>query len=292
MDLLRVLMIGDVVGEPGLTALETRLPQLVKDNSVCLTVVNGENAADGFGLSEAAMRRILAAGADLITSGNHVWEKRDFWTFLDTEERILRPANYPAWNGSAKTPGRGWIRIDKAAVPDREKALETGENGGAAQPVSVLLINLQGRELMTAIDCPFRCFDSIFEAEYTNMEREVSASPPVILVDFHAEATREKEALAYYLDSRASLVVGTHTHVQTADERILPGGTAYISDLGMTGITDSVIGMDPQVCLDRSTRQILYRMVLAGESKAEAVVQGIIAEIDCKTGRAASIRRI
>ena len=269
MNTLRVLMIGDVVGEPGLLALEARLPDLIKENSIDFAVVNGENAAEGFGLTEADLRRITAAGADLVTSGNHVWEKRDFWPFLDSEQSVLRPANYPADSGTTKIPGRGWIRLEKA--------------GGA---VSVLVINLQGREYMNAIDCPFRCFDSIYEA----------ADNSVILVDFHAESSREKEALAYYLDGRASLVVGTHTHVQTADERILPQGTAYITDLGMTGIIASVIGMDPQLCMERAARQIMYRMVPAGTGDADAarqsVVQGIFAEIDRETGKAVSIRRL
>ena len=268
-------MIGDVVGEPGLLVLETCLPQLIKEHSIDLTVVNGENSADGYGINDTGLYRILSAGADVVSSGNHVWEKRDFWAFLDTEQRILRPANYPARVGSVNTPGKGWICLNKT-VPENSRT------------ISALVINLQGREFMNAIDCPFRCFDSIREA--------TPGETPVVVVDFHAESTREKEALAYYLDGRASLVGGTHTHVQTADERILPGGTAYITDLGMTGITRSVIGMEPQVCLERAGRHILYRMVLAGtgESKhnAEAVVQGLIAEIDCETGKAVSVRRI
>ena len=256
------------MGEPGLSALEAGLPQLVKEHAVDFTVVNGENAAEGFGMTQVDLRRILAAGADVITSGNHVWEKRDFWPFLDSEERILRPANYPAAYGAAATPGRGWIRLEKA---------------GAAAPV--LVINLQGREFMNAIDCPFRCFDSIVG--------EARAENSVVLLDFHAESSREKEALAHYLDGRASLVAGTHTHVQTADERILPQGTAYITDLGMTGISASVIGMDPQVCMERANRQIMYRMVPAvpGGAGRPASVQGIIAEIDHETGKAVSIKR-
>ena len=281
MDILRVLMIGDVVGEPGLKALDACLPRLIKDNSIDLTVVNGENAAEGFGLSEETLRRILAAGTDVITSGNHVWEKRDFRTFLDSEERILRPANYPCLDG--KSPGRGWIRVRKDTA---------AENVDAGQAVSVLVINLQGREFMSAIDCPFRCFDSIFEAERAFLGAEAH---PVVLVDFHAESTREKEALAYYLDGRASLVAGTHTHVQTADERILPLGTAYITDLGMTGITHSVIGMEPKICIERAARQIMFRMEpaeIGGDGGNNAVVQGIIAEIDKKTGKAVSIKRL
>ncbi|MCL2880459.1 MAG: YmdB family metallophosphoesterase, partial [Treponema sp.] len=235
-------MIGDIVGEPGLRALEARLPRLIAENSINCTVVNGENAAEGFGMTEAELRRILAAGADVITSGNHIWEKRDFWPVLETEEKLLRPANYPALNG--KTPGHGWVRLNitmpalggMAAAGENasDGVCEANSNTKKSQGRDFLVINLQGREFMTPIDCPFRSFDSIYDAETAD------AKHPVVIVDFHAESTREKETLAYYLDGRASVVAGTHTHVQTADERILPAGTAYITDLGMTGISDSV----------------------------------------------------
>ncbi|MDR0495036.1 MAG: YmdB family metallophosphoesterase [Treponema sp.] len=263
---LKAVMIGDVVGESGLKALEEKLPQIIKDNAVDFAVVNGENSADGFGMTEAALKRILACGVDVVTSGNHVWEKRDFWQILNTDNNILRPANYPG-----DSPGRGWLRVEKAGT-------------------SWIVINMQGREFMTPIDCPFRCFDNII----SNLENAVPF--PVITVDFHAESTKEKEAFGHYLDGRAALVSGTHTHVQTADERILPKGTAYITDLGMTGIANSVIGMDTKICLDRTRKQVLYRMEPATEQKAGgkggAVVQGIIAEINAETGKAVSTRRI
>jgi metallophosphoesterase (TIGR00282 family) len=262
MSILRAVMIGDVVGEPGLLVLEQELPGLIREYAVDFVTVNGENAADGFGLTESTLRRILAAGADVVTSGNHIWEKREFWPVLEQEVRVLRPANYPAG-----TTGRGRTRIDK--VP----------SGGGA-PVSWLVVNLQGRELMAPIDCPFKSFD----AAVTGPE-----GGGLVLVDFHAESTREKEALAYYLDGRASLVAGTHTHVQTADDRILPRGTGYITDLGMTGVMDSVIGMDTQICLNRARNQVLYRMECA---KGEAAIQGIVAEIDGETGKTVSIRRL
>ncbi|MDR1374226.1 MAG: YmdB family metallophosphoesterase [Treponema sp.] len=271
-------MIGDVVGDPGLQALELLLPALIAECKVDFTVVNGENVADGFGMSEAVMNRILAAGADIVTSGNHVWEKREFWPVMEQENRILRPANYPA--GCA---GRGWAVTEKAGV-------------------SWITVNLQGRELMTAIDCPFRTFDTIISgltgpdhiSHALYVPEGVTVPPsdtgsPVVLVDFHAESTEEKEALAFYLDGRASLVAGTHTHVQTADERILPKGTGYITDLGMTGPGDSVIGMDAKICLNRARTQIAYRMECA---KTEAVLQGIVAEIDGETGKAVSVRRL
>ena len=262
MKAVRAMMLGDLVGEPGLRVLEERLPAMIKENDVDFTVVNGENAADGFGITEATLKRIIAAGADLITSGNHVWEKREFWQTMQTEERVLRPANYPE-----ASAGRGWVCLQKA---------------GAGWTV----INLQGRDLMPAIDCPFRSFDGIAAA---------AGASQIVLVDFHAESTREKEALAYYLDGRASLVAGTHTHVGTADERVLPKGTAYVTDLGMTGISNSVIGMDPGICLERMRRQVLYRMEPASDpagSKSTAEIQGIVAEIDAESGMALSIRRL
>ena len=276
-------MIGDVVGGPGLKVLEDKLPGIIKNNAVDFTVVNGENAADGFGLTEAALKRMVNCGVDAVTSGNHVWEKREFWHFLETDDRVLRPANYPP-----VSPGRGWLCVEKAGV-------------------NWILINLQGRELMTPIDCPFRRFDKIIKSlansasNYHNVltgegEAIMPGVFPVIIVDFHAESSREKEALGYYLDGKAALVAGTHTHVPTADERILPKGTAYITDLGMTGITGSIIGMDTKICLDRTRKQVLYRMEPAsdhgdsGESSLE--IQGIIVEIDTETGKAVSIRRI
>jgi metallophosphoesterase (TIGR00282 family) len=255
---LKAILIGDVVGEPGLLALESGLPGLIRSSGADFTVVNGENAADGFGMTPESLRRILQAGADVVTSGNHVWEKRDFWPFLDSEERILRPANYPG-----KSPGRGWIMLHKAGF-------------------AWLVINLQGREYMSALDCPFRTFDGI-----------TAAGGPLTLVDFHAESTREKEALAYYLDGRVSVVAGTHTHVQTADERVLPKGTGYITDLGMTGVQDAVIGMDKKICLDRVRTQILYRMEVAKASgDSDCAIRGLIAEIDPQTARAVSVKRI
>jgi calcineurin-like phosphoesterase len=273
----KIMMIGDVVGNPGLDALEKLLPHLIAKRGVGFTVVNGENAADGFGMTEATLSRILACGADAVTSGNHVWEKREFWPILESEARVLRPANYPAG-----TVGRGAARFEKDGA-------------------SYLVVNLQGRELMQAIDCPFRGFDAVFEGQCASADAgaasvvEGPASPgaggrkPITLVDFHAEAAQEKEALAFYLDGRASVVVGTHTHVQTADNRLLPKGTAYITDLGMTGVTESIIGMDTKICLNRARKQVLYHMECA---EGTATVQGIIADIDEKTGFSLSIERI
>jgi metallophosphoesterase (TIGR00282 family) len=257
-------MIGDVVGDPGLAALEERLPGLIRENEADFVVVNGENAADGFGMTRETLDRILAAGADVVTTGNHVWEKRDFWPVLAEERRVLRPANYPG-----EVPGAGFVTIQK---------------GGA----DWLVLNLQGREYMTPIDCPFKSFDKALGPAAS------AEKGTIVLVDFHAESAREKEALAYYLDGRVSLLAGTHTHVQTADERILPRGTGYITDLGMTGVNNSIIGMDPKICLDRARSQVLYRMECAkpGPDGAGCVIQGVIAEIGRDTGQAVSIKRV
>jgi metallophosphoesterase (TIGR00282 family) len=263
-------MIGDVVGDPGLEALEQRLPALIERYSAGFTVVNGENAAAGFGLTGETLDRILAAGADAVTGGNHIWEKREFWPVLDGGQPVLRPANYPA-----EVPGRGILRLEKTGA-------------------RLTVINLQGREQMKPIDCPFRCFDRLYEetiAARAAAGAGAGAHPesPVILVDFHAESSREKEALAYYLDGRVSVVAGTHTHVQTSDERILPGGTAYITDLGMTGAKNGVIGMDTRICLDRARTQIAYRMECA--PGPETAIQGIAVTLN-EQGRALAVERI
>jgi metallophosphoesterase (TIGR00282 family) len=235
-------MIGDVVGEPGLAALEKRLKALAAETGADAVVVNGENAAGGFGLTAETLSRLLAAGADVVTSGNHVWEKRDFWPSLEAEPRALRPANYPPG-----APGRGWTCFEKR---------------GRLWAV----VNLQGREDMTPIDCPFRAADAALA--------DLPAGA-VVLIDFHAESTQEKEALAFDLDGKIAALVGTHTHVQTADDRLLPKGSAYLTDLGMTGVQDGVIGMDARICLERSRTQVPFRMECANGRTA---IQGALIE--------------
>jgi len=255
-------MIGDVIGNPGLGVLERCLPSFIKDQSVDFTVINGENSAGGFGMTEESLNRLLACGADIVTSGNHIWEKREFWPLLDSNDRILRPANYPEG-----TNGRGFTRINKI--------LGDGKN------YSFVVINLQGREYMTPINCPFLCFDSI-----------KTEADDIVLVDFHAESNKEKESLGFYAGNRCAVIAGTHTHVQTADERIMPGGSAYITDIGMTGISDGVIGMDKNICLNRVINQVLYRMEAASEkTETKASIQGIIAQIDKTSFKALSVKR-
>jgi len=282
MQLVKAAMIGDVVGQTGLEILESKLPALIKEHKIDFVTVNGENAAEGFGMTERDFRRIIAAGADVVTSGNHVWEKRDFWPILETEKNMLRPANYPAGSSTGQTvSGNGLSYIKK--------------NG-----INWIVINLQGRELMSPLDCPFQCFDRLIEIHTgiaTDNHSLMSADGssfiphafPLVLIDFHAESSREKEAFGYYVDGRVSLIAGTHTHVQTADERIMPKGSAYITDLGMTGSIESVIGMEPKICLDRARKQVFYQMETAPVNTGR--MQGVIAEIYAETGKAVSIRR-
>ncbi|GHU28523.1 hypothetical protein FACS1894164_20920 [Spirochaetia bacterium] len=253
---LTILMIGDVVGDPGLAAVEESLPAIIREKSADFVVVNAENAAEGFGMTSEIAHRIRNAGADVITSGNHIWEKKELMPLLDSEAWILRPANYPA-----AATGHGFVTIEK--------------NG-----MQWLVINLQGREFMTPIDCPFQCFDSLFEQRSGN---------PIIVVDFHAESTVEKEALGWYLDGRAHIVAGTHTHVQTADEKILKQGSAYITDLGMTGVQDAIIGMDTGICIERIKKQIPYSMKCASGA---GIIRGISVTIDSETGKTLLIERI
>jgi metallophosphoesterase (TIGR00282 family) len=267
METRTLLMIGDVIGEAGIRSVERSLAGLKAEYGGGLVVVNGENAADGFGMTACSAERILSAGADVITSGNHIWEKRDFLAYMNGQPRIIRPANYPDSSLGAEyphTPGRGFTAVAKDGI-------------------SWLVVNLQGREFMTALDCPFKAFDAVFNAEAAGRDAK-----PVVVVDFHAESALEKESLALYLDGRAAVVAGTHTHVQTADERLLPKGTAYITDLGMSGAADGIIGMDAGICLQRVKTQVLYKLECASGA---GVVQGIAVRIDKDTGAPVSIDR-
>jgi len=217
-DELRVLFVGDVIGRPGRHTLAALLPRLRDELALDLVVVNGENSAGGFGITAATAKELREAGADAITTGNHVWDQKQFVDEIQREDRVVRPANYPPG-----APGRGALEIE-------------------VRGQSVLIVNLQGRTFMQALDDPFRAVDAIL-AEHPGAGH--------VIVDMHAEATAEKVAMGWHLDGRASLVVGTHTHVPTADQRILPGGTAYVTDVGMVGPRDSVIGVVPEASLAR-----------------------------------------
>lgn len=254
----RLLMIGDVVGRPGRRAVKENVPGLVRDEKIDLVIANGENSAGGNGITREVALELFSAGVDVITMGNHVWNKKDALNYLAKDNRIIRPANYPPG-----TPGWGYGCFKT----------KTG--------CTVCIINLSGRIFMPDLDCPFRCADKILE--------EIGEQSNIIILDFHAEATSEKVALAYYLDGKLSAVCGTHTHVQTADERILPGGTAFITDVGMTGPRDSVIGVKKDLVINKFITQLPVRFEVAGGLYQ---LNAVIIDVDDKTGRAISIRRI
>jgi metallophosphoesterase (TIGR00282 family) len=254
---MKIMMIGDVYGEPGRAALAKLYPRLRDQHQAEFTVVNVENAAGGFGITQPIAESILELGVDVMTSGNHVWDKKETASWIGKENRLLRPANYP--DG---TPGAGHITVK-------------------AGPHRVTVINLMGRVFMNPIDCPFRKAEAILGA--------ISGETSIRLVDFHCEATSESIAMGWWLDGKVSAVVGTHRHVQTADERVLPGGTAYITDLGMTGPTDGVIGVDREQILQRFLRQMPIRFETA---KGPAALHGVVITVDPETGRASAIERL
>lgn len=257
-DKCTVLLLGDVFGQPGCRALYVGLKGLRKEHRADMVVVNGENAAaDGFGIDPGIAGQLFSSGADVITTGNHIWQKREILPYLDAEERILRPGNYPPG-----VPGHGSVVLDMKGTP-------------------VGVINLQGRVRMGSLDCPFRTA--------ADMVRKMKERTRIILIDFHAEDPEEKEALASYLDGQVSFICGTHTHVQTADERIFPGGTGYITDLGMTGPGESVIGCSLDISLRRSETQMPLKMEVADN---RASIQGVKVEIDIESGKTLTIERL
>jgi len=249
---LRVLMIGDVIGRPGRQAVEALLPRLREEHQVDLVLANGENAAGGIGLTPATAEELLRSGVDVITSGNHIWHYKEIIPYLEGTAPVLRPLNFPPG-----VPGKGHICIRGA-----------------------LVVNLMGRTFMSEIDCPFRAMDKLLE--------EVGHEAQIIIVDFHAEATSEKNALAKYLDGRVSLIAGTHTHIGTIDARILPRGTAFVTDVGMVGPEDSVIGDDAQAAISRFLTRMPHRLSVG---RGPVIFNSILAEID-PGGGAVEIRRI
>jgi metallophosphoesterase (TIGR00282 family) len=253
---LNVCFVGDVVGNRGRRALADLLPGIKRDFDIGFTIANGENAAGGFGLTGKVAEELFSSGVDIITSGNHIWDKREMVPLLDSMDRVLRPHNYPPG-----VPGRG---CGVYHLKDDTR---------------VCVVNLQGRVFMRAIDCPFRTADRLLEQV-----------PGVItVVDMHAEATSEKIAMGWYLDGRVTAVVGSHTHVQTADERVLPGGTAYITDAGMTGSFDSVIGIEKEAIINRFLTGIPNRF---DQAKCDTRLAGVVISIDRKSRKAVGIRRI
>jgi metallophosphoesterase (TIGR00282 family) len=255
---MKVIVIGDVVGKPGRQILASTLKSLKEQHEAEFVIANIENAAEGAGLIPRMGDEILNAGVDVMTSGNHIFDKKEVIKYIENQPRLLRPANY-----APDAPGRGlWL----------------GSTGSGTQ---VAVINIQGRVFMPPTDCPFRTADRLLD--------EIGNRTSVIIVDHHAEATSEKLAMGRYLDGRVSLVVGTHTHVQTADEQIFPGGTGYITDLGMTGPYDSVIGVESQLVIARFVRGLPIRYQTASENPR---LHGVVAEIDERTGKAVSILRL
>ncbi len=254
---MRIMLVGDVVGRAGRRAFRTITPRLRVEHGIDVVIVNGENSAGGKGYTRKALDELYAGGADVVTSGNHVWDKKDVFDFVDHEPFLVRPANYPAG-----TPGRGYCIFPFRAV-------------------NVAVMNLSGRSFMPALDCPFQKVDEILA--------EIGGLADVVVLDFHAETTSEKLAMGYYLDGRADIVVGTHTHVQTADERILPGGTAYITDLGMVGAQDSILGVRKDIVIQKFRTGMPVRFEMA-EGAAEYAA--VIVDIDPSGGRTAQIERI
>jgi hypothetical protein len=256
-NIITALMLGDVCGQPGMRALFTGLGQLIKDYHSDFVIVNGENAAAGFGLNEEQKRQLYTLGVDVITSGNHIWQQEDLTQSLINDPNLLRPLNY-----APKVIGHGTTVVEKKGK-------------------KIAVMNLQGRVTLPATDCPFRIgADAV---------RDLKNKTHVILVDFHAESPEEKKSLAFYLDGSVSAVVGTHTHVQTADELILPHGTGYITDLGLCGPSESVIGSDPAISIEKQKTQMPLRTKIADSAP---MICGVCLKINSATGKCISIERI
>jgi metallophosphoesterase (TIGR00282 family) len=255
---VKILMLGDVIGRTGRYAVSHHLPKLTEEYHPDVIIANGENAAGGLGITRDTALPLFAAGIDVITLGNHVWAQRGTGEFLNEDPRVIRPANVP--------PG----------LPGRGGAVFQTKTGG-----KIGVINLLGRTFMEPMDDPFRAADVLIA--------EIRQETPVIIVDMHAEATSEKGAMAWYLDGRVSAVLGTHTHIPTCDERILPKGTAFITDIGMVGPYDSILGMKVEIVLEKFLTQVKQKIDVA---KGPAIIGGVVIDADDETGRAQSISRI
>ncbi|MGQ0809921.1 MAG: TIGR00282 family metallophosphoesterase [Nitrospiraceae bacterium] len=255
---MKIIYIGDIMGEPGRRAISRTLPKLVSQHTIDVVIGNGENVAGGFGITPDLVHELFDLGLSVITTGNHAWDKKEILDFIPHESRLLRPANYPSG-----APGRGSVVIDTAA----------GER--------LAVLQVMGRAYMPALDCPFQ----IARREVARLRTETAA----IIVDMHAEATSEKMAMGHFLDGDVTAVVGTHTHVQTADEQILPKGTAYITDIGMTGPVHSVIGIKKELAIEKFLTGMPRRFEVA---TGPAVLCAVMVELDTRLGKALSIQRI
>ena len=256
-NLIKILMLGDIVGQTGCRIVFFNLKQVIKKHNPDFIILNGENAADGFGITPKNAEMMFQSGADVITSGNHIWQKSEIIPMLESCDTLLRPANYPRG-----VKGKGFCLVEKKGV-------------------KVGVLNLEGREGMSNLDCPFLIGKEVL--------KKLGNETKIIIVDFHAESAMEKEALALKFDGSASLIAGTHTHVQTADERILKNGTAYITDLGMTGPEESVIGAEKSIAIKRSLTQMPIKMDIAD---TQGMINGVLVQVDINTGKASSIERL
>lgn len=254
---MRILFLGDIVGSPGREMVKEYLPRLKRKYQPSVIVANGENAANGRGITEKITKELYAAGVQAFTLGNHTWDNKEIFDFIDQDARMVRPANFPQG-----TPGKGLTFIQ---TPDGELAV----------------INLQGRSFLPPLDCPFTVADQLVE--------QARKRTKYIFVDFHAEATSEKQAIGWYLDGKVSAVVGTHTHVQTADERILPGGTGYLTDAGMCGPMDGILGMDREAVLKKFLTQLPVRFEVA---QGNTQLNAVLFSLDKETGKTVKIQRI
>lgn len=254
---MKIFVIGDVVGNSGVAFVKKHLKSFKKLYAIDFCIANGENAAQGNGITKAAAYDLFDSGVDVITMGNHTFNKTDIFSLIDDDYPIIRPSNFPIG-----TAGEGYILVD------------IGE-------ITVAVLNANGRIYLDAMDCPFRSIDNILT--------KIKGKASVVIVDFHAEATSEKIAMGYYLDGRVSAVVGTHTHVQTADEKILDGGTAYITDIGMTGPKNSILGVKKEIVIKRFLTNMPHRFEV---SDAEATLSGVVITVDEYTGKATEIERI
>jgi metallophosphoesterase (TIGR00282 family) len=255
---MRTLFLGDIVGKPGRQAVVGLLPRLIDRERLDFVVANCENVTNGSGVDPQSVRELLAAGVGVLTSGNHVWRRKEIVEFIAAERRLLRPANFPPM-----VPGSGWTVTE------------------TADGTAVGVVNLIGRVYMDAVDCPFRTAETVL--------REVGARAQVVFVDMHADATSEKSAMGWFLDGKVAAVLGSHTHVQTADERLLPGGTAYITDAGMCGPIDSVIGVKTELAVRRFVTHMPVKFEVAS---GPVVVHGVLVDVDPVSGRALRIRRL
>ena len=255
---MKILVIGDIVGRPGRTIIREKLLSVKHKYDADFVIANGENAAGGNGITEKNAQELFIGGVDFLTLGNHAWDNKDIYNFIDSETKMVRPANYPQG-----APGKGY------QVVQWDRGLTIG------------ILNISGRTFMNPLDCPFRTADMLIH--------EIRKETDVIIVDFHAEATSEKVAMGWFLDGRVSAVVGTHTHIQTADERILPKGTAYITDLGMTGPYDSILGIEKESVIKKFLTQLPTRFQVA---KGSCAINGVFIEIDEKSGKSLHIERI